>query len=328
MQKLRKNKKFVLGASIILTAVMILSATYAWFTANDSVDNEFKTGGIPTDSVKIWEIFEKPDEWKPGEEIQKDVGVTNLGKEAIFVRASFEETIKKLKSDGTNLNIIDATSKKDPSDDKFIPVPVTNMEGKADWKLAKDAGYTIKDLDASDKLYVRTLKEGDKEKIFYSAISSQGGAIKADFKLKDKEIQAENVAYRYYEKDAIVTKDWIKTEFVKAGATNVAATDPLIKLAYHDNNMIATPESGEKWFYNEKDGWFYYMTPLQGGEISKFFLNSVTLDSTANNSYQYLDFKLTVKTEGIQGTGDALVAWDITKDSNPDLFTALTKNLK
>lgn len=324
MKNLKKNKKFVMGASIALALVMVLSATFAWFTAQDSVDNKFKTGGIPTDSVKVWEIFKKPDEWKPGQKVQKDVGVANLGKEPIFVRASFKEAIEKLEADGKQLAV---TSLPAISEDaKYIPVPVTDMSGNPDWKLATDAGYTVTGLSAGDKVYVREVKSDTKTEIFYSAISSQKGGIKADFELNNNEIKATNVAYKYYTKSAVVDGSWIEAPFVAKDKTEVSKIDKYIELAYHDGNMAATPQAS-KWFYNEADGWFYYADTVKGGAITPFFLGSVTLNGEADNTYQYLDYKLTVMTEGIQGTKEALSTWGITETTNKELYDAMTANL-
>ena len=324
MKNLRKNKKFVMGASIALAFIMVLSATFAWFTAQDSVENKFKTGGIPTDSVKVWEIFKEPEEWKPGQKVQKDVGVANLGKEPVFVRASFKEVIEKLTADGKQLaiNYSDTLI----NDAKSIVVPVNDMSKNPDWKLADAAGYTVTGLAADDKLYVREVESNGVKEIFYSVISSQNGAIKADFKLEDKAITATNVKYQYYTKADAVLGNWTEAPFVAKDKVETSKVEPLIDLAYHAGNMATTPETG-KWFYNEADGWFYFVDAVKGGAITPFFLGSVTLNDKADNTFQYLDYKLTVMTEGIQGSKEALSAWGITEASNKVLYDAMTANL-
>lgn len=324
MRKLRKNKKFVMGSSIALALIMILSATFAWFTAQDSAENRFKTGGIPTDSVKVWEIFKEPEEWKPGQKVQKDVGVANLGKEPIFVRASFNEAIEKLKANGEQLAI--TTSETIIEDTKSIAVPVTDMSKNTDWKLATDAGYTVSGLKDGDKLYVKEVVSDKSTKVFYSAVSSQNGAIQATFELKDKAITAKDAKYQYYTKEDVVKATWTEAEFVATDKTNTSKIDKMVKLGYHDGNIDQTIKNG-KWFYNEKDGWFYYADTVKGGEITPFFLGSVTLDGEANNTYQYLDYRLTVKTEGIQGTAEALATWGITEQSNKPLYDAMVAGL-
>lgn len=328
MKKLKQNKKLVMVTSIALAFIMILSATFAWFTASDSVDNKFKTGGIPTDSVKIWEIFEEPEEWKPGQDIQKDVGVANLGNEPVFVRASFNEFIQKLENEGTELKITgyDKVAEKQEGD---IAVPVISMEGKADWKLVDGTDYTVTGLSADDKLYVREVKSKEKTQIFYSAATKDNGSIKATFTLGDdnKSITATDVKYQYYTQAAEIKGNWTELPFVAADKTGISKIENLIELSYHTGNMTTTLTNSQKWFYNDKDGWFYYLDTVKGGEITPFFLASVKLKEEADNTYQFLDYKLTVKTEGVQGTAEALSSWGITETTNKELYDALAAGI-
>lgn len=326
MKKLLKNKKFVTVSSIGLAFIMILSATFAWFTAQDSVTNKFKTGGIPTDTVKVWEIFKEPEEWKPGEKVQKDVGVANLGKEAVFVRASFKEAIDKLKADGNQLKVELEDSLQTTG---FIPVPVNDMSTADGWALADVAGYSVDGLNADDKLYVKEITSDSKTEVLYSLVSSQNGAVQAAVEIKDKDIKISNVKYKYYTKASLVEGDWTTGTFVGENNTGISKIDPKVILSYHTDNMsaVGTPEK-DKWFYNKEDGWFYFAGAVKGGAITPFFLNSVTLDPSADNTYQFLDYKLTVVSEGIQGTPEALSAWGITKDSNEALFNLMSEAVK
>ena len=85
--KIRKN----LIPVIALVGVLVFSltmGTWAYFSMNMSVDNEFKTGKYGT---KITEDFTPPDNWVPGVEIGKEVKVTNTGEVPVVVRASLAE---------------------------------------------------------------------------------------------------------------------------------------------------------------------------------------------------------------------------------------------
>lgn len=332
MKKLRKNKKFVMGASVALTALMLAAATFAWFTASDSVNNEFSTGGIPKDSVKIWEIFEKPEEWKPGQEVNKDVGIANLGTEAVFVRASFKETITKMKANGADLAVVqlDAPS----TDAKYVAIPTTDYSTAEGWEEASTKGYTVNPaLPAGVKLYMKdvtdTTNSTAKQKWAYAAVytdtDGKNSLVSGDFVLTDTTIAASNVKFEYYEKDAVKSFDWTALPTDPAKVTTVSGADALISLKYHDN--MATTPTANKWFFNAADGWFYYVGPVEGGTTTPYFLDSVTLDKTADNTYQYLDYSLVVNSQGIQATADALTDWKI-DSTNPTLYNALTATLQ
>lgn len=325
MKNLRKNKKFVLGASVALTALMLAAATFAWFSAQDSVDNEFSTGGIPKDSVKVWEIFEKPEEWKPGQEVDKKVAVANLGKEAIFVRASFNETISKMKADPTDATNL-LVQKFDTEQSGLVPVPTTDYAADSTWQEASAAGYTVTGLPAGTKLYVKDITVGADTKIAYAAVSSANGVVSGKFDLDDstKAITVTNAKFEYYERDTDVTENWTTT--INADNT-VSHVDPKIKLSYLNTNMAA-PAANGKWFYNTTDGWFYYGGTVAGGSVSPTFLDSVTLDKNADNSYQYLDYKLTVNVEGLQATEAALEQWNVlASGATADLHAAMVAGL-
>ncbi|MEG0255830.1 BsaA family SipW-dependent biofilm matrix protein [Vagococcus sp.] len=328
MKNLRKNKKFVMGSSIALALVMILAATFAWFTASDSAENKFKTGGIPSDSVKVWEIFKEPEDWKPGEKVDKKVGVANLGKEPVLVRATFTEVINKLKANGESLAINDSPTI--IKDDNSIPVPVTSMAGKDGWGPASPT-YKVEGLPAGVDLLVKTV-DGEKSKqIFYSAISTeQKGAVKADFSFNEKTntITAEHVSFRYYTLDTPIKDDWRKEILKTKDKIDFSKVDDFVKLAYDKTGFESSAPTADKWFYNENDGWFYFVGTVKGGEVTPFFLDSVTLDNKANNTYQFMSYKLTVHTEGLQSTKEALGQWDLDKPINKDLYDAIVATLK
>ena len=92
-----KNKKIlVLAMALTLAVVMVLSGTFAWFTTNDSVINKLKTSDSPA-GAEIVEVFTPPTNWKPGQEIAKEVGVVNTGEAPILTRIHFEEVLRLIK---------------------------------------------------------------------------------------------------------------------------------------------------------------------------------------------------------------------------------------
>lgn len=78
------KKKIVAICLVVCLAVMaIAGASLAYFTAEDTADNVFTMKGI---KVEINEEFVQGSELIPGEDINKDVYVTNTGTSAAYVR--------------------------------------------------------------------------------------------------------------------------------------------------------------------------------------------------------------------------------------------------
>ena len=83
--KKRKSNNRVLIAAIVLALVIVIGATFAWFTSKDEVTN--KLSAITDYNVSITETYTPETNWVPGEEVNKDVALVNTGSTAAFVRA-------------------------------------------------------------------------------------------------------------------------------------------------------------------------------------------------------------------------------------------------
>lgn len=70
-----------------------IGAVFAYWTQELQVHNEFKTARYDTN---IEEKFSPPDDWKPGQEINKDVWITNDGTVPVFTKVVInQEWIRK-----------------------------------------------------------------------------------------------------------------------------------------------------------------------------------------------------------------------------------------
>ena len=83
-KKKSAREKRVIVASLIVAAVMIGGSTFAWFTSKDEVTNRLSASADY--DVAISENFQPPENWVPGQEINKDAGATNTGNVDAFVR--------------------------------------------------------------------------------------------------------------------------------------------------------------------------------------------------------------------------------------------------
>ena len=79
-----------------LAALCCVGGIFAYWTQELPVHNEFQTAAYDTG---IEERFSSPDDWKPGQETNKDVWITNRGTVPVFVKAVLhQEWIRKASS--------------------------------------------------------------------------------------------------------------------------------------------------------------------------------------------------------------------------------------
>lgn len=71
------KEKRVLIASLVVAAVMVGGSTFAWFTSKDEVTNRLSAKAEYNTSIV--EDFTPPQDWLPGQEINKDVSIVNTG---------------------------------------------------------------------------------------------------------------------------------------------------------------------------------------------------------------------------------------------------------
>ncbi len=86
MSKIKKNKKLILVAALLLAALIVGCSTFAWFTSVDEVTNKL-SANFNYDVVAV-EDFTPPENWIPGQTVEKDVRATNTGNIDAFVKVS------------------------------------------------------------------------------------------------------------------------------------------------------------------------------------------------------------------------------------------------
>lgn len=71
-------------ASIIVAGMIVAGSTFAWFTSKDEVTNRLTAHADY--GVSIVEDFTPPEDWTPGQKINKDVSAVNTGNVDAYVR--------------------------------------------------------------------------------------------------------------------------------------------------------------------------------------------------------------------------------------------------
>jgi alternate signal-mediated exported protein len=309
-----------------LVIVMVASATFAWFTAKDSVANHLETAQITDGSTKIVEVFTPPTEWLPGQEITKKVSVANNGDSDVLVRVSFEEVMKMLdgKPKDSDKSIDDASNS--------AKIPQIFNEAsylKAPWKDASTEFTKIDGLSYSNAI-VKVQKVDNGKTTSYAFViyhKIQSGAHKdkyqkmtADFTTKGKELTISGVKYWAFDGIAESKAAWATFADPKTGqagtppkrtaiGTPITDLGKMISLNYNDKtNVINSAPQDKKWWYNEADGFFYYIDKLPAGSVTPNLLESLTLGEKAGAEYSGMKFDLIANLEAIQNTEAALTS--------------------
>lgn len=102
------NKKVqALAVSGVLT-VGVIGGTLAWFTSQDSVTNTFNTGSSNDENgkgIKIVEKFTPPTDMLPGDEVNKDVQVSNTATYDQFIKVKLSPKFVEVGKDGSRNEI-------------------------------------------------------------------------------------------------------------------------------------------------------------------------------------------------------------------------------
>lgn len=99
----KNNEKRVLAAALCISVVAIAGSTFAWFTSKDEVTNRLSASAAY--DVSIAEDFQPPEDWIPGQTINKDVSAVNTGNVDAFVRMWLEGEMSLMKK--TSIGIPD-----------------------------------------------------------------------------------------------------------------------------------------------------------------------------------------------------------------------------
>ncbi|MGX7031627.1 BsaA family SipW-dependent biofilm matrix protein [Vagococcus zengguangii] len=343
---MKKNKKKLLAGSA-LGLVLLFGGTYAWFTSQDEVTNHFE-GQIAGNDIQIVETYEPETNWEPGEEVNKDVAVANVSEYNAFTRVAFDEILKLLK-DSSEVYYNGQTYVNKAGETIEVAMPLV-MNSSMDY-LAK--GYTdvtaklateVKDITVNGKTYKFQLFEkaaiGTANQFSYGAVWMSGTeqakayigntsnliARAADGTLSFNGIEPTiSVVDKTYA-DAL-TANWTNPVYGKTPINDLvfkSATDDNIELNFVNVTNIPTEK---KWFFNQADGYFYFVGKVASGDSTAQLLDSVKLLGSAGNQYSLFTFDLNVKAEGIQSISEAVTDnWPTASSELSSLLQTLADN--
>lgn len=107
-KKTNRQKRTLIGA-LCVAAVIMAGSTFAWFTSQDEVTNRLSASA--NYGVTIAEDFQPPENWLPGQKINKDVSAVNTGNVDAFVRMWLGGQMRLLNEETDTTKMVDiATS--------------------------------------------------------------------------------------------------------------------------------------------------------------------------------------------------------------------------
>lgn len=221
------NKKVqALAVSGVLT-VGVIGGTLAWFTSQDSVKNPFNTASNKDNNgsgIKIIEEFDKPENMLPGDNVNKDVQVSNTTTYDQFVRVKLTPKFVEVTKDGSGnearKEIKEVNGQKLETNKIILNVVKKNVNESKDsgtWFAGKD-GYYYYMGKIGPEGWTNTLLDSvtlDKNS------GNEYRGLGFDIDVDANSIQASNDAYKDWAKDSGLLEKF--DELQKQGA--VAATD-------------------------------------------------------------------------------------------------------
>ena len=337
----KRNKKKWAVAATTLAAIAALAGTFAWFQSQDNATNHFEGDAAGNGDVEIVETFTPPTDWKPGEEINKDVAILNSGKYESMVRISFKETLEKLVNADSQVSSDTAVLEKKGKQDIYL-MPVTDVTGTGTWTNSKVAlktmvinegdykgTYTLK---AKEQLvttnsgttyrYASYWDKADNNEQYYAKVSSYTRASDGTITPATAEFKYTNLASTQNVRDWLspIYKPTFTVDVATSTATINSALDGKITLKFV--NLTAKP-TANSWYYNASDGYFYYVARVGSQQQTSQILDSVKLDSSAGNEYSKFKYDLTVNARGIQAMKEVVNSKDWVDGSDAELAKVL-----
>lgn len=97
------------------------------------------------------------------------------------------------------------------------------------------------------------------------------------------------------------------------------------------NERVSENDYTKPWYYNSKDGYFYYLGKVESKKFTHELLDSVTLSRFTDGCFQEMSYEVEVIAEGIQVQGiksanDIFNAWGTKGHENNELWKILIES--
>lgn len=331
-----KHKKTVAIGAVLLSAVLIVVGTFAWFTTTDKVENVFQMDAF---DVVITEAFDNTDvPLMPGADITKEVGVSNNGNVDVVVRVKLEETLRllEMETDGAGgtvdtIKMVYDASPDRTAEDGYVPAAISEDMVKAYQTNGYQSFTTTSygNLTGITVLRKETTKDGTNgnANTVYSYLAYKTNTDPAYHHLVQLTPVIGNgtaaapesftVQYAYHPYKDAGTYGGGKSGLTVTHSLAGDGLNTYFGSAFHDAVILnfaphVQTDGGalgaDTTWYLADDGYFYYTKPLTGSTISDPLLESVSIEKEVGNAFKGATYTITPVMEAVQVDHDAVKA--------------------
>ena len=305
----------LLAFALLYAFFTVVGSTFAWVTSTDARVNEFKGEDRP--EAILYEVFEPDMDWQPGAGVPQEIGAYNSGTVNMLVRLSFEESVKTPHP----LAAFAAYN------DSAIVLPeYCRASGWADAGTLFAGGVTLAGggpipagvIVKAERL--ETFVDGSGRydyAIYYDLGNGKYQRMTASFEPRSGDVLAvSDIQYWGYTgyttpETAKWWEDLPDTGMGESRDIYRLVASRMIQIDYNASNLDDTVPAAGKWYYNQEDGYFYYIEKLAPSQLTPSLLEGFTLSADAPASYSGLRLDFTTHLEAVSCAGAALAEWDL-----------------
>lgn len=281
-----KRSKKVASMAVAMVAVLAIGGTFAYYTANHEIDNTMETG---TYGDQMTEVFTPDSNWEPGEEADKIVGVTNTGDYDIVVRVSMSETW----TDADGIEIITVASTDEDFDDATVTtgVQLSTTDGLVDDSEDTTLGSVENTLETDGSVVYKELAESG-----WTYNSADG--------------------YWYY--NSILVSEASTTLLLEsitlAEDTDMGVYEEIVSYVVTGSETLDGDETwielGTALVSGETDVYIEDLADVVVDDGYYLHVKSVSTITTDYEGYAGATYVLTITSETLQATDEAIATWD------------------
>lgn len=361
-KKQSSRQKRVLVASIVLAGLIVAGGTFAWFTSKDEVTNKLTASN--NYGVSIVENFTPPTDWTPGQDVNKDVSVTNTGNVDAFVKVTLSNTL--------DITTVSAGGAFDSTNTaNYVTLSTTEVAGDLP-DTQPESADEVKAVQAGGRVVCKagTVVESENEEIEegtdFKPTDTGLYVFEKDSKVNENGVREytydgyyfvagkEGEDGTYYDIDNIskTTTDNVTTfeyamkvtssevgknlTFDYSGLTAADKTN-IIKATYNadteentDDDIVINIKLDDdwttNWTFDSTNNAFYYNDTVKAGKTSEKLIDSIELDSSVSNeAYQSFEYNLKVTADSVQVVKNE--AGEDTNEAIPDDWLTATLSL-
>lgn len=351
MKKGKSNlQRKVLIVSIVLALLIVAGGTFAWFTSKDEVTNKLTASN--NYGVSIVESFTPPENWTPGQEVNKDVFVTNTGNLDAFVKASISSAMALTTEDApleiSAANAADVSklvelSRSEDADSMVDEVKAIQAGGRLVYKETEGNASQLwvngesESLVGTDYtpdttgLYVFERSLGSAVEYtgyYYNADTAKYYALASVTAVKDRDDAITGFEATLRAKKQVEAAD---TDLAYDFTNIEDAADPRIVVTYNNGTVDDASDDviinirlaagwTDDWTWDADEKAFYYNHTLKAGAATAKLIDALELDeAVTNDAYISFEYDLTITADSVQVTTDAAgtqtaeaVSWALT----------------